>query len=74
MIVKVDRKTARESYVAGGTITVFDETVDEDYREIIEFSCSSNIKPESKVRRFNRIVKTFTDYVGVPSFWLEKID
>lgn len=72
---QVDRKTARLAYVAGETITVWKAGDTEDEAgEIIEFSCTTPIKDTSKVRRFNRIIKTFTDYVGEPQFWIGKID
>lgn len=67
---QVDRKTARLAYVAGETITVFDNSVPNEERVIIVFSCHNNIKDASKVRKFNSIVKTFSDYDGTPSFWL----
>ena len=73
-MTQVDRKTAREQYVAGKSIVVFDMGVEERDREIIELSCRRDIKPQSKVRYFNSIVKTFSDYVGTTSFWLGTIE
>lgn len=74
-MVKVDRKTARDAYVAGKSITVWKAGISDDEADIvIEFSCNRPIKDESKVRRFNRILKSFTDSEGKPQFWIGRID
>ena len=69
---RVDRKTAKAGYISGKVITMFraGETF-ENAPEVWEFSNARNIKETSKARKFNDLVKTFSEYAGEPSFWLD---
>ena len=61
----VDKKQAKQAFLKGCTIMIYNENDDLD---IWEFKTRPQNKVQIEIRRFYKIVKLYRDYIGIPLF------